>query len=373
MDQVSEGNRTFHMGNYLEKHQTIDSWTVKEYIHADGVRIALRINESDTFWFHDDHLGGTNKVTRENGNVSTTVLYTPWGEVRYEQGEPVTDRLYTDQPRIDDDHNLYYYGARWYDPSLGRFLQADSIVPSHQGTQGWDKYAYVNNNPTGLVDEDGDFAWLPVIALAGGIVGAAVNYIGQVKDNYENNGGDLVSAMSDDIDVGSVLSSAAAGATFVFTAAVAAPVAISVAGSALMGVGMITGSTTLFAAGMTTTAVAGTVAAVLYGLDIAGPQLPQQTKDAPVKNPLENVQYSDRVLDKMNTFDDYHSFPLVVDNYSGYGSVTQTLGNNGAMYTHVNIPGGYKGSEGVFHYIIDSENILQHRLFEPFGWGSNVD
>jgi len=49
-----------------------------------------------------------------------------------------------------------YYGARWYDPSLGRFAQPDSIVPtSTQGTQAWDRYAYVNGNPVKYQDPTG--------------------------------------------------------------------------------------------------------------------------------------------------------------------------------------------------------------------------
>ena len=47
--------------------------------------------------------------------------------------------------------------ARWYDPSLGRFAQADSIVPVSQGTQAWDRYAYVNNNPIRYNDPTGHF------------------------------------------------------------------------------------------------------------------------------------------------------------------------------------------------------------------------
>jgi len=46
-----------------------------------------------------------------------------------------------------------FYNARWYDPSLGRFAQADSIVPG--GMQGLDRYAYVNNNPLRYVDPSG--------------------------------------------------------------------------------------------------------------------------------------------------------------------------------------------------------------------------
>jgi hypothetical protein len=50
---------------------------------------------------------------------------------------------------------LYYYGARWYDAALGRFVQADTVVPSMSNPQAWDRYAYVNNNPVLNVDPTG--------------------------------------------------------------------------------------------------------------------------------------------------------------------------------------------------------------------------
>ncbi len=43
---------------------------------------------------------------------------------------------------------LYYYGARWYDPSIMRFIQPDTDVPeSRWSTLGFDRYAFVANNP----------------------------------------------------------------------------------------------------------------------------------------------------------------------------------------------------------------------------------
>jgi len=49
--------------------------------------------------------------------------------------------------------------ARWFDPSLGRFLSPDTIVPtSTQGTQAWDRYAFVNNNPVRYTDPTGHVA-----------------------------------------------------------------------------------------------------------------------------------------------------------------------------------------------------------------------
>jgi len=46
-----------------------------------------------------------------------------------------------------------FYQPRFYDPSLGRFAQADSIVPA--GVQGYDRYAYANNNPVRYNDPSG--------------------------------------------------------------------------------------------------------------------------------------------------------------------------------------------------------------------------
>jgi len=52
-----------------------------------------------------------------------------------------------------------FYNARWYDSSLGRFAQADSIVPG--GVQGWDRYAYVNNSPINYTDPSGHMGCKP--------------------------------------------------------------------------------------------------------------------------------------------------------------------------------------------------------------------
>ncbi|HVF98953.1 MAG TPA: RHS repeat-associated core domain-containing protein [Chloroflexia bacterium] len=51
----------------------------------------------------------------------------PWGKVR-SGGISVTDLNYTGQRK--DDTGLLYYHARYYDPSLARFVSPDSIVPS---------------------------------------------------------------------------------------------------------------------------------------------------------------------------------------------------------------------------------------------------
>lgn len=48
-----------------------------------------------------------------------------------------------------------YYNARWYDPALGRFAQADTIIPGVGNSSAWDRYAYALNNPLLYTDPTG--------------------------------------------------------------------------------------------------------------------------------------------------------------------------------------------------------------------------
>ncbi|MBN2736065.1 MAG: RHS repeat-associated core domain-containing protein [Spirochaetales bacterium] len=66
---------------------------------------------------------------------------------------------YTDQEK--DDTGLYYYGARYYDPEIGRFISPDSVLA------GLNRYAYCFNNPIKYVDPSGHVPYTPdeVIAI----------------------------------------------------------------------------------------------------------------------------------------------------------------------------------------------------------------
>jgi RHS repeat-associated protein len=94
------------------------------------------------------------KASRHCRVKSAEVRYMPWGTTRYTSGTTPTTFLFTGQ-RIETSFGLYYYGARWYDPATGRFIQADTVIPQQQGVQAWDRYAYVNNNPLNMVDPTG--------------------------------------------------------------------------------------------------------------------------------------------------------------------------------------------------------------------------
>jgi len=131
------------------------------YFYADGERIAMK-KDGEVYYLYGDQLGSVSAVADGSGTLISRSLYEPWGTTRHTQGTSPTDYAYTGQMQVGD---TYFYNAYWpqvpetkwrgYDPQLGRFMQADTIVPPQQGTQGFDRYAYINNNPVNGTDPTG--------------------------------------------------------------------------------------------------------------------------------------------------------------------------------------------------------------------------
>jgi RHS repeat-associated protein len=59
---------------------------------------------------------------------------------------------------LDESDNLYYYGARYYDPAMGRFISADPVDGDLTNPQSFNKYSYVLNNPLKYVDPTGNWS-----------------------------------------------------------------------------------------------------------------------------------------------------------------------------------------------------------------------
>ncbi len=118
------GVTTYYVGNYYEY---VNSSTTKKYYYAGGQRVAMR--DSNTVYFLlGDHLGSTSLTANSNGGKVAELRYHPWGGTRYTDGTTPTARRYTGQIE-DATIGLYFYNARYYDGALGRFIQADSIIP----------------------------------------------------------------------------------------------------------------------------------------------------------------------------------------------------------------------------------------------------
>jgi RHS repeat-associated protein len=121
-------------------------------------------------------------TTDANGNVISELRYCeaslwdkPWGETRYAAGNTPTQYQYTGQYSNMSDFGLMFYNARWYDPYLNHFTQPDTIIPEQsQGTQAWDRYAFVNNNPLRYTDPTGHKGECVSDTICGGMLDTLV-------------------------------------------------------------------------------------------------------------------------------------------------------------------------------------------------------
>jgi RHS repeat-associated protein len=96
-------------------------------------------------------------MSDQAGNgVGEAIRYYPYGATRAgNPGTLPTDYLYTGQRRQEPLGGLYHMGARFYDPALGRWLSADSIIPDEADPQALNRYAYALNNPILYRDPSG--------------------------------------------------------------------------------------------------------------------------------------------------------------------------------------------------------------------------
>ena len=119
-------------------------------------------------FYHGDHLGSVNVVTDHTGAKKELAEYKPFGTFSRKEtsgpppATPEDSKRYFTGKRLDSSTGLYYYGARYYDPELGRFTQPDSIVQAPSDPQTLNRYTYCRNNPLIYTDPTGHSFWKKV-------------------------------------------------------------------------------------------------------------------------------------------------------------------------------------------------------------------
>jgi RHS repeat-associated protein len=141
---------TMYLGSQYEKD--ITSGTVTTYYYAGGQRIALRQGRTVS-WLAGDHLGSTTLTANSAGAKTAELLYSPFGTTRYTWGTTPTSYGFTGQRA--DQTGFMYYVAPYYDPAVGRWTQADTIVPGAGDPQNLNRYTYASNRPVNRLDPSG--------------------------------------------------------------------------------------------------------------------------------------------------------------------------------------------------------------------------
>ena len=123
------------------------------YADINGQTQAIaRETASSAAWYLTDHLGSVRDLQdNASGAIIDHLDYDAYGNVTNETQPGNGDRLKYAQGTWDATLGLYHFGARWYDPTTGRWDEQDplGLLPDSND------YRYVGNGPTDSIDPYG--------------------------------------------------------------------------------------------------------------------------------------------------------------------------------------------------------------------------
>ncbi len=113
----------------------------------------------ESLYLHTNHLGSVTAVTDEKGRIRQTRDYEPFGAAEgwnggIHSGRRTVGSAFQGQ-EFDSSTDLYNFKARHYDPEIGRFTSADTIVSDASDPRTLNRYAFAAGNPIRFVDPTG--------------------------------------------------------------------------------------------------------------------------------------------------------------------------------------------------------------------------
>jgi RHS repeat-associated protein len=146
--------------------------TQVEYLYINGQHVAKIVpgTPESVLYYHNDTLASPVAMTDTAGNVVWRVDYEPFGNLAAIMETVPNTHEFIGKER-DPETGLHYFGARYYDDGIGRFLSVDPALrirtpsASLTHTQLLNNYAYAGNNPYRFVDRDGNFIQLAPIVV----------------------------------------------------------------------------------------------------------------------------------------------------------------------------------------------------------------
>lgn len=115
--------------------------------------------DTTTTYFYITNLqGDVTYLVDADGNQVASYNYDPYGKILSSGGDlaelnPLRYRGYY----YDEETEFYYLQARYYDPAICRFINADTYSSTGQDFLGYNAFAYCGNNPVNRSDPDGEF------------------------------------------------------------------------------------------------------------------------------------------------------------------------------------------------------------------------
>ncbi|WP_164018971.1 FG-GAP-like repeat-containing protein [Pyxidicoccus trucidator] len=155
----AEGNVTLYIDPAYQVFRPKDGTDAVTKYLLDSRGTAAAISADGVSYFRRDFKGSNTHTFGAEGTVVSQVAYSGYGERRTVSGTGTGPEY--EQRQYDAALGLYYFGARYYDPAIGRFLTPDSQpgTDSLLRPDAFNRFAFELNNPINLVDPTGHSAW----------------------------------------------------------------------------------------------------------------------------------------------------------------------------------------------------------------------
>ena len=165
----------------LVTRQTGGGKTIDFVYDENNQPLAMKYNNT-LYYYVLNAQGDVVRIVNSSRSVVASYTYDPWGKIISSSGtladiNPLRYRGYY----YDSETGFYYLQSRYYDPEIGRFINADSYASTDAtGLLSTNMFAYCENDPVNKSDPTGEVAPI-LIAMAGGaMVGLAEQFMTDV-------------------------------------------------------------------------------------------------------------------------------------------------------------------------------------------------
>ena len=144
----------------LVTRQTGGGKTIDFVYDENNQPLAMKYNNT-LYYYVLNAQGDVVRIVDGSRSVVASYTYDPWGKIISSSGtladiNPLRYRGYY----YDSETGFYYLQSRYYDPEIGRFINADSYASTDAtGLLSTNMFAYCENNPVMRVDPTGELFW----------------------------------------------------------------------------------------------------------------------------------------------------------------------------------------------------------------------
>ncbi|QUL56314.1 RHS repeat protein [Paenibacillus tritici] len=146
-------------GQVISEEKVVNGDYVEQANFVRGDRVLVKKDKKaakDYYYLYNGH-GDVVQIVDTTGKVVNNYTYDEWGNITGQKEEISNSFKYTGEV-YDEETGLYYLRARYYDPSMGRFLNEDTVEGQIDNPLSQNLYTYVENNPLKYIDPSGHSA-----------------------------------------------------------------------------------------------------------------------------------------------------------------------------------------------------------------------